>query len=150
TGWYNDEHTDTTNGNPVVRHFPVNVADLATVSPSGEVGLGAALTYAGGDADSLGRQPTTAPCATGQSLFTKDGNRWTGTIWKRLQFGLDKAHYFQYYYASSGTGGSSVYLVAGRADLDCDGTYSDYRLRGNVNAAGEVERSNIVKRDPLE
>ena len=42
-------------------------------------------------------------------------------------------------------------MVVARADIDCDATYSDYRLRGNVNTVtGEVERSNIVKRDPLE
>ncbi|MCB9642835.1 MAG: prepilin-type N-terminal cleavage/methylation domain-containing protein [Myxococcales bacterium] len=152
TGWYNDEHTDTSTGNPVVRHFPTGRTQLSTVNPSnGETSLTAALSWPSSESDYIAARPTTPPCANGQSLYTKDSDRWSGLIWTRLQFGLDKAHYFQYQYSTSGTGHSSAYLVAARADLDCDRNYSNYRLLGKVNElTGEVEHSNIVKKDPLE
>lgn len=159
TGWYNDEHTDTNSGNPVVRHFPTSSAqnDMSNGIPTpGSVGLGDPISTWGTAADNTGSasSPADAPCtgaSAGQSLYTKNTNNWEALIWKRVQFGIDKAHYFQYYYGTSGVGSAATYMVAARADIDCDATYSDYRLRGNVNlVTGEVERSNIIKRDPLE
>ncbi|MCB9642834.1 MAG: prepilin-type N-terminal cleavage/methylation domain-containing protein [Myxococcales bacterium] len=154
TGWYNDEHTDTSTGNPVVRHFPTdvpNVGDVASKLNGTVPTLASALPWGSAEAGGKeGSRPVAPPCSTGQSLYTKDGNRWTGTLWTRLQFGLDKAHYFQYAYTTSGTGGSAGYLVGAAADLDCDKKYSDYRLLGTVSVNGEVERSNVVKKDPLE
>lgn len=159
TGWYNDEHTDTASGNPVVRHFPTSSAqnDMSSGIPApGSVELGDTVSTWGTTPDNAGSasSPANAPCTApnvGQSLYTKNTNNWEGLIWKRVQFGIDKAHYFQYYYGTSGVGTGALYMVVARADIDCDATYSDYRLRGNVNTVtGEVERSNIVKRDPLE
>lgn len=157
TGWYNDEHTDTASGNPVFRHFP-NLDPQINITanpPSGETALAGDLTAKWGQepagTGAEASRPATPPCAGGQALYTKNSLNWTGIIWTRVSFGIDKAHYFQYYYGSSGTGTASTYLVAARADIDCDVTFSDYRLRGNVNGqTGEVERSNVVKRDPLE
>jgi prepilin-type N-terminal cleavage/methylation domain-containing protein len=158
TGWYNDEHTDTNTGNPVVRHFPGGDPQINIASNlAGETALAGDLATKWGaePAPASGvteaSRPGAAPCTGGQALYTKNSLNWTGLIWTRVSFGIDKAHYFQYFYATSGTGTASTYLVAARADIDCDATFSDYRLRGNVNGAtGEVERSNVVKRDPLE
>jgi prepilin-type N-terminal cleavage/methylation domain-containing protein len=155
TGWYNDEHTDTATGNPVVRHFPTNDLTLAVVNPQGTTALNAAVPWANaapGDQDATATAPfDTVPCQTGQSLYNRNGQFWEARVWQRLNFGIDKAHYYQYYYASSGTGRESNFLVAGRADLDCDQTYSDYRVRGEVNpGSGEVQVTNMIKKDPLE
>ncbi len=152
--WYNEEHTNTIDGNPIPHHFPnnlQNIGDIITSSTGEDTQLNAAVKW--GQAGNFhASQPADAPCLLhGMSLYIRDSSRWEGSLWVRLQFNVDKAHYFQYAYASSGKGSTSSFMAAGRADLDCDQSYSDYRFRGNVNAInGEIEQSNIVKRDPLE
>ncbi len=151
TIWYNEEHTNTMNGDPIPHHFPNNLPNVGDVTNTGEDTQFTATVKWGVTGNFHGSQPVPAPCQSGMSLYIRDTGRWLDPIWQRLQYNLDKAHYFQYAYASSGTGTVASFLVAGRADLDCDQSFSDYRFRGNINAAnGEIEQSNITKRDPLE
>lgn len=153
TIWYNEEHTNTIDGNPIPHHFPnnlANVGDILTNSTGEDTQLNAVVKW--GQAGNFhASQPTDPPCTNGMSLYIRDTSRWLGPLWVRLQYNIDKAHYFQYAYASSGMGTVSSFMVAARADLDCDQSFSDYRFRGNISPLnGEIEQSNIVKRDPLE
>ena len=158
TGWYNDEHTDTENGNPVVRHFPHNNPQLApggiSFAPTSDTTLVANIgTWGDNTAASTASAPAQPPCqeVPGQALYNRNGTYWERLLWQRVNFGIDKAHYYQYYYGSSGIGTQSTFLVAGRSDLDCDQTYSNYRIRGSINLqSGEVELTNMIKQDPFE
>ena len=129
--WFDAEHSNAS-GDPLAKHFP------NTASPTGNTGAGKVV-------------PTTSPCPGGQPLYTKDSTRWESEPWKSLKFGINKAHYFQYQYAPTGTGNGSVFTVWARANLDCDSTESTYSVRATVNSAtGEVERTNVIITEALE
>lgn len=151
TIWYNTEHTNTTDGNPLPLHFPHNKPNVGDMTGSDEDTQFSATMKWGVEGSKHASQPTNAPCLYGSSQYSRNASMWLSVVWTRLQFNIDKAHYFQYAYATSGTASVASYIVAARADLDCDATYSDYRLRGYISpSTGELQHSNITKRDPLE
>lgn len=70
---------------------------------------------------------------------------WQKKPWPQLHFGLSEPHYFQYRYASRD---GKRFFVEARADLNCDGTYSSYRLEGEVDASGNVKAVGpIIERE---
>lgn len=139
TAWYNDEHSDN-NGDPLPRHFPNKLSPIG-VSTNWN--------------DGKDIQPSSAPCngSTGGSLYKKNEGNWTGVLWQRLRFSINKAHYFQYrysgnFYQSAGGSGSTTqipqFYIDAYSDLDCDGKYSKYYMKGLLSFTGEVTRSQLI------
>lgn len=129
--WFDAEHADT-NGDPLPKHFP------SSLSPTGF-------------ATDVSTMPTAAPCSSSNPLYKKNSNRWEGSPWRNLKFGINKAHYFQYQYSQANTGTAAVFSLFAHADLDCDTKQSTYHVRANVAPqTGEVERTNLIITDALE
>ena len=63
---------------------------------------------------------------------------WRAAIWRELRFRPQKSHIYQRRYSSGGVDGAARFVAEARGDLDCDGRYSSFKLRGSVNAALEV------------
>jgi len=131
--WFNDEHSDAS-GDPLARHFPGNSTQAS--------GAGS------------GTLPSGLPCLDTNSagaLYKKNTAQWEKTPWTSLKYGITKAHYFQYTYASSGTDQTSKATSTAKADLDCDAKYSSYVQKLDVDgASGNVQRGQIVVTDALE
>jgi type II secretory pathway pseudopilin PulG len=69
---------------------------------------------------------------------------WSAAPWSALRFSKTDPHYFQYRY----TGGGKRFLVEARADLDCDGLFSSYRIDGEVTPDGQVQiRGPIIQNE---
>ena len=120
---YYDVEDYTTTGDPVPRQFP----------------------------DSTGPMPTAGPCSTGVPQYKADPSIWETPTWKALKFGVVKPHFFQYQFYSAGTATTSVFTAFAWANLDCDGTTSEYKTMGTVDvASGEVRRTNVVITNELE
>lgn len=131
--WFDAEHSDT-NGNPLAKHFP------HTKSPA-QAPRGISKAVA----------PKQRPCANGKARYPKNTKLWDKEPWKSLKFGINKPHYYQYVYITSGTGKNAKFTLRAHADLDCDGKLSTYEVRGSVSAfTGEVERSNLIVTNALE
>jgi type IV pilus assembly protein PilA len=131
--WFNDEHSDKT-GAPLAKHFPNENSPYSTV--------GTATTT-----------PGVLPCVTASSagsLYKRNAARWSVEPWKSLKFGITKAHYYRYTFASTGTDSSAKFTVTAQSDLDCDTNLSDYQQTGDVSASGEVQRSQLVINSALE
>ncbi len=77
-------------------------------------------------------------CNTSMTKWDKDG-------WNKLHFALTDSHYYQYQFiASESTGTSATYTARARGDLDCDGTYSTFEIRGSVDSEGAVKTDGPI------
>lgn len=137
TAWYNDEHA-ASNGDPLPRHFPNKLVPLALATST---------------ADSTDVQPVTDPCkgASGGSAYKKSDGVWSGALWKRLNFSMSKAHYYQYRYSATSNQGvsgtshnSPEFVIEAYADLDCDGVFAKFFIKGSLSPNGEVTRNQII------
>jgi type IV pilus assembly protein PilA len=125
TGWYNDQHLDKA-GKPMPRQFPC-------------AGKGWVCA------------PKAMPCASGQALYTPHPAQWQDACWTQLQFSLNKPHHYRYCFKSEGEGVNARFDIKVQGDLDCNGKYSTYLMIVRVDhKTGEVERSNLMRLDPLE
>jgi len=68
---------------------------------------------------------------------------WGQAPWRVLRFGIYEPHRFQYRYTSRGQDRQSTFTAEARADLDCDGQFSSYRITGSVDS-----EYNVVIRGP--
>ena len=140
--YYSAIHTKTS-GDPLPKHFPTHQAPTAVTG---------SLSYA--------QTPSDAPCTSGGGMFgssngkpqyTKDSSRWEKQPWKALKFGINTAHYYQYWYQSRYIGKDSKFWIAAFGNLDCDSRQSTFKVNATVNAAtGEVERTQMITTDALE
>jgi hypothetical protein len=129
--WFDAEHANT-EGDPLPKHFPNGL------SPNGV----ASGTYV---------MPAQKPCANGNPQYPRNSQQWDQEPWRSLKFGINRPHYFQYVYITSGTGTNAQFTIRAHADMDCDGKLSTYEVRGMVNPnTGEVERTNLIITDALE
>jgi len=91
---------------------------------------------------SVGWTPSQPPCRIGQSKYVSTKATWQAQTWKDVHFILEARHYYQYRLTTTGTGVGATVVVEARGDLDCDGTYSSFRLKGTVGKAALGNRSN--------
>jgi hypothetical protein len=72
---------------------------------------------------------------------------WSDPVWVALQFSVDDPHYYSYQYETSDP--LKSFVVRATGDIDCDGKYSTFELRGEINAdhpdgpAGEVKMTVV-------
>ncbi len=123
--WFDQEHADE-NGDPLPRHFPcANKGWICSPGPR--------------------------PCARGNPLYSARPARWEHACWRKLKFGIHRAHYGRYCYRADVKGTSATFIVTAQTDLDCDGVFSSYVQKGHVDPkTGEVLRSNLLIRNVLE
>ena len=120
--YFDDEHYNTS-GDPVPRQFP----------------------------DTANANPSATPCNGGTPQYKADPSIWEVANWKALKFGVVKPHYFQYQFYANGTATSSVYTAFAWANLDCDGTTSEYKTNGTIEPqTGEVKRTGVIITNELE
>lgn len=133
--WFDTPHFQTTNGNPMRKHFPHE-------GNSSQV-LNGPTTL---------RRPSEAPCQKGRPQYKADSEQWDAFPWKRLKFGINRPHYYQYQYTYNNQDTKSPsFTVAAHADLDCDGTVSTYTQQGKAHpVTGEVELTNLLVIEALE
>lgn len=85
-----------------------------------------------------GWTPATSCCQGGGNTCQPDPTAWNQGPWKDLQFQLSDPHYYQWRYTSTGTGKQATFEAEARGDLDCDGTFSSFKILGAVDASGQV------------
>lgn len=100
---------------------------------------------------STGWVPKTPCCEQGSKRSCRpDPADWNVDPWRALGFSMTSAHYFQYRYQSSGTGRNATFKAEARADLDCNGLYSTYTVKGRVDESGKVVLEEPLPIDPWE
>lgn len=77
---------------------------------------------------------------------------WDQPTWIALKFAMEDPHYFRYEFESSGTSNTAKFTARAFADLDCDGTFSTFSMRGEVlfqgndmTAAGNISRDRELE-----
>lgn len=95
--------------------------------------------------------PTVAPCSeiAGSPRYLANSTRWhtghTTEPWVNLKFALAQSHFFQYGFASSGSGKNAAYTVRARADMDCDSILSTFFFTAEVDDnTGEIIHNSII------
>ncbi len=79
--------------------------------------------------------PFAAPCC---QKCVNTSAEWDAAGWGSLRFALTEPHYYSLWFTSVGTGNSATYQATAFGDLDCDGTFSVYNIRGSVDNEGSV------------
>ena len=71
--------------------------------------------------------------------YKSDPSIWESKAgWRNLRFAVTGAHYYQYLFrANSSTGVAAKFTSYARADLDCDGTTSYYRIQGSIDSGSQ-------------
>ncbi len=86
------------------------------------------------------------PCCDQGGTCQPDAAGWSVTPWKELHFQLTAPHYYQWRYESDGRS----FKAEARGDLDCDGIYSEYVLRGTLGPQGLVQVQGPIISNELE
>lgn len=101
---------------------------------------------------SLPATPARSACDDGTASYAPIPETWTA--WHDIYFNIDGPHYFQLELISSGVGNDARITLIARADLDCNGVWSEYRMEGvgRVNEDGTcaAEFGEIESVRPLE
>ncbi|PIE19755.1 MAG: hypothetical protein CSA65_01110 [Proteobacteria bacterium] len=105
-----------------------------------------ALLTAGFPVGDTGWTPSERCCASGTPTCTSAATSWNTPLWRALKFQISGPHYYQFRY----TGTASSFVAEARGDLDCDGVFSSYTIRGTRNADGSVWITGPVIRNELE
>jgi hypothetical protein len=64
---------------------------------------------------------------------------WERSPWRELLFALSDPHYYQFRFQSRGTGKDATFEAEARGDLNCNGVYSSFRLKGRATEDLGVE-----------
>jgi type IV pilus assembly protein PilA len=88
---------------------------------------------------STGWTPPAGCCASPGGRCPGDAHAFDAPTWRALGFAPADPHYYQYRFTSTGTGKSARFTAEARGDLDCNGTYSDYRVEGFIDARGQLQ-----------
>jgi hypothetical protein len=85
--------------------------------------------------------PMTPPigscCQGGSDKCTPSAQQWTTPGWTALMFSVDDPHYYSYQFVNNGTS----FTARAVGDLDCDGEYSTFEMRGLVDPSGNIAGS---------
>jgi hypothetical protein len=98
---------------------------------------------------SAGWTPATNCCDQGERCLP-DAAAWNKAPWLQLHFALADPHHFQFRFKSSGTNQAAKATIEARADLDCDGVYSSYRVELEVDDEFGVLSKGPIITDELE
>lgn len=102
-------------------------------------------------ASSAGPTPPLGTCCQQGGTCQPDPSWWAGEPWRTLQFSLDEPHRYSYEYKLDPDG--KAFTASAFGDLDCDGAYSTFSIKGSVDpAAGAAVPAGdeITSTDPDE
>ena len=80
---------------------------------------------------SVPRTPAKPPC--GRAVATPAA-QWKKVGWRQMHFAITEPHRYAFSFDSSGTNTKAVFTAKAFGDLDCDGVYSTYEMRGSVDS----------------
>ncbi len=81
-----------------------------------------------------GPQPPLGTCCKSGGTCKPDEQRWTKEPWHSFYFAIPfDSHYSYEYRVKNASGAKAAFEVLAYGDLDCDGDYSTYRLKGTVD-----------------
>lgn len=86
--------------------------------------------------------PATPCCEQPRQRCVGNAAAWSGEPWSTLHI-MGESGYYQYRYRSDG----NEMIAEARGDLDCDGTFSSYRLVGELRDGQPVFQGPIIERD---
>jgi prepilin-type N-terminal cleavage/methylation domain-containing protein len=110
--FYETDHVDAT-GAAVAKQFPASVNNV----PGAECACQASGKCPGG------------------------GTEWQHASWVSLQFSIPDSFLYKPKYTSAGTGPAATFTAEAIGDLDCNGTLSNFKRLGAVDANGDVTGS---------
>lgn len=85
---------------------------------------------------SAGPTPPLGACCAAGGKCAPDASQWDQEPWISLQFSVDDPHYYSYQYEV--VDAEKEFVVRAFGDLDCDGEYSTFEMRGAVDDSGAV------------
>lgn len=94
--------------------------------------------------------PSKTCCKEPGGTCASDSSAWQAAGWKGLHMALTDPHRYQYRFTSKGQGQAAVFTATARGDLDCDGTWSSYSIRGRVDSEFAVVTVGPIITDELE
>lgn len=94
--------------------------------------------------------PTADPCHNSIARYAIDSPIWDKNGWSDIQFAIHRSHYFQYQVQTAGIGTAATFTAIARADLDCDGTLSTFKVHGDVSTEGQPSVLGMVIINELE
>ena len=74
-------------------------------------------------------------CCTAGGKCKPTAANWDVPGWRALKFGMHDPFYFAYAFTTTGSNKAAVFTADAFGDLDCDGTYSTYEIRGAIDTA---------------
>lgn len=80
--------------------------------------------------------PPLGTCCKQGGKCAPDASLWSKPPWTSLHFSVDDPSYYSYQYQAAPDGKS--FTVRALGDLDCDGTYSTFEMKGQLGADGKV------------
>jgi hypothetical protein len=83
---------------------------------------------------SAGPTPPLGTCCQQGGRCQPNAVLWAEDPWKTLKFSMDDPHLYSYEYKLDPDGRSFTVMAYG--DLDCDGAYSTFSMKGNAEAGG--------------
>ena len=95
---------------------------------------------------SVDRTPSGVACELPEQRFPGNDPHWESPTWKALSFSISGPHFYQYRFESDGAG----FTVTARGDLNCNGRYSLFACKGNVDSDGNIDQPQLFTRDALE
>lgn len=99
--------------------------------------------------ESVGPTPPLGTCCEDPSgTCQPDENLWNHPSWVALDMFMMDPHYYSYEFRSTSTDGEgyATFEVLAYGDLDCDGTYSTFRMAGRAHVESGVEPSSAMER----
>jgi hypothetical protein len=92
--------------------------------------------------------PVGACCKEKGSKCMPDRALWEAPTWQAVMLRMLDPHYYSYAYELAEDGRSFTALAYG--DIDCDGEYSTFSVKGTVTDEDLVQLSPVEKKNPLE
>ncbi len=99
-----------------------------------------------------GTTPSGAPtaCCTSGGKCSSATSVWDDNGWGPMHFALTEPHYYGYSFATTGTSNAALYTATAQGDLDCDGTYSTWEIRGSIDDEGSVRAFGPIMTSDIE
>jgi hypothetical protein len=123
------------------------MSDGARVYHATPAQLGAAQSLP----ESVGPSPPLGTCCADGGQCKANPANWNAPTWQALDFAVQAPHYYSYEFTAELTEeGKLSYSAIAHGDLDCDGVYSHFTIRGELDSNGEMRASEVLEDNPLE
>ncbi|TNE49058.1 MAG: prepilin-type N-terminal cleavage/methylation domain-containing protein [Deltaproteobacteria bacterium] len=99
---------------------------------------------------SLKATPDEDPCPQGVSRYKASTSIWKTNGWDSIQFAIHNSHYYQYKVESSGIKTNATFTASARGNIDCDSTFSTFRVMANIGPSGDPVILGMVISNELE